>query len=287
MRPALTRQLRERWNLFAVLLFVVVGTPADMLAQPEQSVGFVLEIFNGWTVNGAEIRIGQSLPPGGEVKAVRTKGRQGVSRLAIVFLDSTVIQLECAKDKPCDPYRLPMSLVPSSSLFERICAAGANLFGRQPERYIPAITRSGDSTKPLVLEGVLELLDGELEVAPLMNYFSDGDYALSFRRPTDDPGSVPVPPVALNWESGRQEQSVTVKLFPGLYSVTVRSLTDADAGCRTENAWVLIVGGAGFEVVDREFRQIRDGVQAWDGVSEAGRRSFLRIALETLAERHP
>ncbi len=269
------------------LLLVLLGLAAAAQGEDDRSIGFVLEMAGNWTVNGTALRMGQALPPGGELRAARANSRQASSHVAVVLLDSKVIRLACAKDKPCDPYRLPASLVKSSSLFERISAAAANLFGERPERYTPTITRSEKDAPERYLETVVKLEDGKVGIAPLMRGLPDGQYGLSFRRTSEADAGTSGVPVAFQWQSTRDDLPVSVdQLSPGLYSVTIRALAESDESCKTENGWTLVVAGQDYDRASNDLRQIRDAVSSWQGVSEAGKRSFLRVSLEVLSRQY-
>ncbi len=266
---------------------VLLGLASAAKADDDRSIGFVLEMAGNWTVNGTALRVGQALPPGAEVRPVRGNSRQASSYVALVLLDSKVIRVACTKDKACDPYRLPTSLVKSSSLFERISAAAGNLFGERPERYTPTITRSEKETPERSLETVVKLEDGKVGIAPLMRGLPDGEYALLFRHANEAEAGTSGFPVAFLWQSARAEFPVSVnQLSPGLYSVTIRALAESDEACRTESGWTLVVAGQNYAGASEDLKRIREGVNSWQGVSEAGKRSFLRVSLEVLSTQY-
>jgi len=44
-----------------------------------------------------------------------------------------------------------------------------------------------------------------------------------------------------------------------------------------------VVGERDFDKAREDLQRIRDGVHAWEGISEAGKRTFLRLSLEFLS----
>ena len=282
----MNRSLRISFMVSGGLL-VLLAVCSATSAQQDRSIGFVLELVGSWTADGTSLRIGDAVSPGAEIKAVRGSGRQASSSIGLVLLDGKVVRLSCGNEKPCEPHRLPTSLVRSSSLLERVSAAASNLFGKQPGRYIPTITRGGGETARACLEAVVKLDDGKLSVAPMMKGFRDGQYALSFQPGGQAGAPTAGIPVAFVWQSNLEESAVPVdKLSPGLYSVTVRELGDLEGSCIAQNLWALIVTRAEYDQAAGEFKQVCDGVNSWQGISEAGKRSFLRLSLEFLSTQY-
>jgi len=268
-------------------LFSLMALPPCGRAEEGKSIGFVLEMVGNWTVNGTAIRLGQALPPGGEIRAVRGDGRLSSTSVTIVLLNSRTIRLLCTKDKPCEPHRLPASLVRSSSLVERISEAAINVFGRRPERYIPALARSDKDAPQGFVETIVKLQDAKLGIGPLMKGIPGGQHVLSFNRVREHEAASGELPVAFEIQWDRDDQPVAVNLLsPGLYSLTLKAQADSELPRITANCWVLVVSGKDYESASNDLRRVRDEVNKWEGISDAGKRSFLRLSLEFLSSQY-
>jgi hypothetical protein len=268
------------------LLFLLVLPPGAHAAE-DKSIGFVLEIVGDWTVNGTTLRLGQALPAGGEIKAVVGKSRFSSTNISVVLLNSRVVRLTCTRDKPCGSYRLPGSLVRSSSLAERISEAAINIFGRRPERYVPAIARSDKDAPQGFVETIVKLQDAKIGIGPLMKGLPEGWYTLSFNRVRESeavPGDLPI---VLEFRWSGEDRPVAVNLLsPGLYFLTLKARADSELPPITANCWVLVVSGRDYDRASDDLQRIRDEISSWEGISEVGRRSFLRLSLEFLSTQY-
>jgi hypothetical protein len=268
-------------------LFSLLALPRCARAEEDKSIGFVLEMIGAWTANGTAIRLGQALPPGGEIRAARDNSRLSSTYVTIVLLNSRTIRLLCTKDKPCEPYRLPVSLVRSSSLVERISEAAINVFGRRPERYIPAIARSDKDAPQGFVETIVKLQDDKIGIGPLMKGIPSGQYTLSFNRVREHEAASGELPIALEIQWNRDDLPVAVNLFsPGLYSLTLKARVDSELPPIAANCWVLVVRADDYDRASNDLRRIRAEVNSWEGISDGGKRSFLRLSLEFLSSQY-
>lgn len=265
--------------LFCALLLIPAAWAAGLAAEAAQQqqqqqaadIGFVLEMRGGWVTDATPRRplvVGQSLPASAQV---RPTGSPATNAITIVLLDGKRIACGGASGVPCSALSLPARLQPESSAWSRMVALIGGMFKREPTRYQPMISRSGEA----LAESVIALQNGSADLTAAFSQLKPGTYELVFKPVSDRAASKMRTTCA--WDPAHPSQPLPAGIKPGLYRISIGSSPGSDA-------WCLLSDPGHFADRKARFLQAREVTDSWKlPANDPAVRTFLRAALETAA----
>ena len=271
----------------SLFLLALVMLPALMSAEPLQ-IGIVLEMHGEWRANGVPIKgLGQGLPAGAVINLpAGINVRPGDELLiTIILLNNQSIPRTCHSSESCKnaQFTLPTSLNRPSPAWERLSAAVERLLSRDPERYVPAIARTGDPKSEKLKDSVL-LLDNNnhLSIGPLFQQVERGNYSLVLVdfNPEGATRSPAVIPVA--WTGGRFTSVSVSNLVPGVYGARLMPATGSAMNQAIgDDAWVLLSAPGTYDKDSAAYRSCLAATVGWQA-SPQGIKTFSRVCMDTI-----
>lgn len=267
------------------LIVVVICISASTRAQ-QSAIGFVLDLRGDWVADGEPLQKGQAVQAASRI-ALASKSaspKVGESCITITLLDSHVVGCPCGVGKSCgEPFALPASLTKIAPLRERIIEAAMRLFARQPDRFVPALSR-GVSQDVSLQDGVAKLNGRQVTFGSLLDCKA-GSYIIEFQSLIPGHGSTEESSVVESPFECRGPNSLAVspkRLAAGLYEVSLLSRTSPKSD--VISAWLLLASSETYAESVDSFSQAKALTGEWDGtVAEDAVTTFLRAYLYSLA----
>lgn len=271
-----------------LLLFWVSPVLAEEAASTRHSdadvVGYVFKITGEWQrqpddsplKQGERVYAGETITPSREVLAQHPPDAEIIIHLANGEREERSAKIPGSLNAliHLEPLRTP------DSRFDRVMKAVQSLFVKQPERYIPTMTRGqGSESLP---ETVLALQNGTADLTPLFGSAPEGRYLVRLRALTASATS-PTPgtnKATVDWHPGAKSGATAAVAVPGLYRV---SIIDPEEGPFGET-WVLFCWPENFRSAENAFRAALELTKRWGpDASDEERHAVLRAYLEHLA----
>ncbi len=255
----------------------------------ERQIGFVLDVHGEWLVAGKPLHKGEPVQADDEVR-MSPKAKFGDGKIYfinIILLNNRSLSKACSTLQSCsEPLLIPPSINVAPSLAQRISEAAMRLFSRQPERYVPTLSRSVLVPDESLAEGLVKLDGNTMTLAGLLINMKRETYVLDLRaiglggEAADGTGSTVV---QFDWNVGSSSVITVSRLRPGLYDARLLKRAKDEVVPTDAEAWLLVVDSSRYDKVSRSFREAVEVTKQWDGVDEYAKRSFLRACLEYLA----
>jgi hypothetical protein len=262
-----------------MVLSIVFGT---LVAYGETRIGFVLDISGEWRLAEQTILKGQSLSGGATVQLVADSDRREDAHLTIILLNGRSYNIVCSTAQRCEKgIRLPPSVIEQRTLTERLIQAGLRVFSRQPERYIPGLSR-GNSTLDLH-DGVAQVDSQGVGLGSVLRNAQAGLYTVEFQSISEDATTGKKRDLQFRWSTTGPFSIPMVGLSSGLYNLSL--FYDNSKGKTAQaSCWVYLVESEKYTKASADFREIEKATHYWDeNIREQAVRSFLRATLEYLA----
>jgi hypothetical protein len=214
-----------RRSLAAAALLLAAAAPL----RAQRLGGYVAAKEGHWTLYGAgiaqrEVRLGMAVPPGALLAFTGESPRS--ARIVVRRLDGEVVVRECTAEGCGAPLRIGgEGREPGPA--GRIVEAVAALFGHDPERYLPLMSRGGAGWS----SAVLALDGGAADLAPVLAAAPPGPLSLRL-EPLEADGAV-ADSFALDWRPGAPAVASLPGARPGLYRLV-------SLGAPPREAWVLL-----------------------------------------------
>ena len=168
-----------------------------------------------------------------------------------------------------------------STFVSRVLAEAKRAFSEHPDRYVPTITRGAGGS---LQEAVVQLKDGQFEIAPAFQSMKKGSYLLRIRSPKDEAepisgGAFEQLPFA--WDPEHPVPLAVGDLESGLYVLSLLRTHSEDHEPTGDQSWILATRAADFEKASVSFQQAKQIVSQWPEVVQRGEaRGFLRAYLD-------
>jgi len=283
-----------RGRLVVCLLVLAWGFPATLCKaentseKERESIGYVLDSTGEWTQNGTKfLQKGDPVYAGGVI-SLDPSYKQAQTRGAAI----TIILFNGHREERSFERRanfpkaieLPMSLGEQNSQIERLLRAVGGLFSRRSEKYLYPAARSAVLLE--LHEAVVQLEDGEINLAPVFKGAPAGNYLVRLRPlDTETPRkrTVRSKPLAFDWKAVSKQRVAMPGLQPGLWRISLlQPNSEQPLGV---DAWVLVSTPERYKTVAASFDQIVALTSKWNkSASNDELRSFLRTALDALAQ---
>jgi hypothetical protein len=267
---------------FMLLLTILLDAKE---AHPEE-VGFVLKLKGEWLLNGKAVAAGETLPAGGKiVHSPKKGGESSFDYITVVRFDGKLESRSWDKAETWrDPVQLPQAEKEVPSPWKRVVAAVIGVFPGHPEKYSQMSVRGSAAD---LRDAVVELKDGQVNLAPAFKYIRKGTYLLLFkptREATESREQGALKPALFNWDPDAPLPLRVNGLRPGLYDLSLLSVQSEDHQSTGAKAWILVSDNARYEQTAAAFQQgitltERRGKEAPADAT----RSFLRAYLDSLA----
>ena len=269
-------------NLRGLLACLFCLLSSNSIAQ-ERHIGFVLDLVGHWSINGASISKGQAVPPGGMIQFSGPPGERSQSNVTIILLNNRSVYLSCSAPKTCDkPVELPKYLLETPPLMHRLTDAAFAIFARKPDKYVPALVRSGNQN--YLAEAVISRSGGQVLLNPALSSVWTGRYRLqvfNLKRYNSDARAVAT--IELDWNADIPPDVKSNQIAEGLYELSLIPVDKAWEAAQPSTAWVLIVAAEKYPQIASEFSLVLSGLAQWDNaIAVHVRRTFLRACLESL-----
>jgi len=260
-------------------------------ASEEKTIGFVLEISGGWLANGMPIKLGEKVLAGSKITHAESSANTLGARILIMQLDNTSLMLSCPQGKPCESRDLPVELGKQSALQQRVIGAVMRIFGQNPERYVPILSRSLDIVrKGKAKDVVMELRDGTISFDPVLAQLSesDGSLRLGFQSlEFNDSSSTTAgaKQVIVNFDPKNEQSAPANGLTAGLYRVLILGPKSSEHQPTGIEFWALLVPQAKYNKASADFSDAEAVVHGWGKDSDdIAKREFLRSYLANLQQ---
>jgi hypothetical protein len=271
-------------------LFLGVMLPLIPLLDAKESlpedVGLVLKVKGEWLLNGKPVAAGETLPAAGKIFRSPKKGDESSFDYITVVLFSGKLESRSWDQTETwnDPIQLPAATKEIPSPWRRIVTAVMGVFPGHPEKYTQMSVRGSAAD---LRDAVVELKDGQVNLAPAFRHMQKGTYLLLFqpaKGATASREQATLKPALFNWDPSAPSPLRVDGLRPGLYDLSLQSEQSEDHQFTGANAWVLVSDIVRYDKTATAFQQGIVLTQQWgkEGPADAAR-SFLRAYLDSLA----
>jgi hypothetical protein len=258
--------------------------PSQASVCDKQADGCIVGIKGRWVKvdrksgaqTGTDLRFGESIEGNSCVA-----GRDGATSLSVLF-GGKAVSFAC-EGKPDPPCGQPIGtqcarhIIPpeKKSWVVSLTAAFGSAFS-EPDRYVIPVSRG---LEPYLVDSVLSLDDGRVDLAPTFREMEPGKYQVRF-EPLAQAKTIAQAP--LKW-TGKGPATVAVAgISPGLYRL-VQVNTQSEPV--EPGAWVLVDGPDRFRKDSASFQSAQEEIKAWpDDVDPRAPQAVLRAYLDSLAK---
>jgi len=260
-----------------------------LAAQPENSshsdasvVGYVFKMTGEWLQDGSPLKQGERVFAGARITVSPDALAQDPSDAEIIVHLASGQREERSAKNPgslSEPIELELLKTPDSG-FAKVVNAVQSLFVKQPERYIPVMTR-GQRSQTLQ-EAVVTFQNGTTNLTSLFESVPQGKYLVRLRALSVEGASATSLSNKANvdWNPSAKSGAKISLAAPGLYRVSILDLEERPLG----SAWVLLCKPEGFQAAEKAFGEALELTKKWGaGVSDEERHALLRAYLEYLA----
>lgn len=262
------------------LLFVLLAAPQ---AGAQSQIGYVVEMEGKWMLNSSSpLFKGQRLPPRG---VISIDSPATYDYIKVLGLDGKVIaRRDCADAGGCSkPIKLPNNPKSDTSMWGAILDSAMRLILGEPDRY--SIHRSrGEEELP---EAVVELKDGQFDLAPVLKEKQAGTYYVRLRALACGGRAGTrkwMASRAVDWKPARAAFITIPEIQPGLYELSVSEQDSKSYAAVAVGAWILISTPRDFQANAASFKKASKLAGKWGkDVTPEGAGSFLRAHLDSLA----
>lgn len=248
-------------------------------------VGHVLDVEGEWYLDG---RSGQALSKGEELPSGGVIRISSPSRFAFIIIrysDNQIISRRCRNQGECEqPILLPRAIQRATSFWDSITEKAMRVMRRDP---VSSSVNAGRSANGVLREAVVQLKDGQVDLAPVFTEMIEGTYPVRVERRTSagqaaEGGSTK--PIEVRWDSATATTTPAAKLQPGLYEVVLLEKRGAEYKPTLTTAWFLASGLDQYAQSVGPFCEATRLAATWrDDVNEGTVRTFLRAFLIHLA----
>lgn len=262
-----------------VLVMFCLGWP---VCAQERAIGNVLDIEGNWYLDrrsGLALTKGAELPAGGVVRIA------GPSRFAFIILryngSNQVVTRRCRNPGECDqPLLLPRITQGRTSVFDFIVAKAMEVIRRDP---VSSSVNAGRSSDGVLREALVQLKDGQIDLAPVLAAMNKGTYYLRVEPRTvkgRNSKSEPPRPIRVDWNSNAATTDQSVNFQPGLYALALLERRGEAYTPTLTTAWLLAANAEQYARLTPQFREATQLTETWKSdVSEATARGFIRAFL--------
>lgn len=267
--------------LFASLL-ALHAFPAR--SQEGRVVGHVLDLEGQWYLDG---RPGQALARGGELPpggVIRIPSPSQFAFIVVRYNDNQIITKRCRNSGECaQPILLPRAIPHEASYFEIFTEKFMKVFRSNP---VSPSVNAGRSPDGILREAVVQLRDGQVDLAPVFTEMKAGTYYLRLERKAGDDqtaNSESTKPIAVTWSPARSS-TLALPLQPGLYEMVLMEKRGAGFRPTLATAWFLAGDVEQYANAVGQFCEATRLTATWQGkVSEGTVRDYLRSFLMQLS----
>jgi len=283
----ITPRSERRWSPVRVrVLACALALLPTVAARAQEKIGYVFDVKGEWSLDGnPSTRLGRAaaLPSGGVIR-LRAASGVGTNYIVVADISGVVIgRRECDEPESCQPVVLPRTVRRSPSMLSRLYARIMDRFGRRPDTYAAAISRSAGGE---MQEAVVLLAEGKVDLSPAFEKMGAGKYLLRVESLGDGSGET-AGPLEFAWNPVGENAVMEVKgLRQGLYRLSLLDAKDLQPLGGGMDAWILVCEPDTYRDTSSDFREVSGQTAAWKSqVSRATVRSFLRAYLDELSER--
>ena len=262
--------------------WVSAAQPENINHADTSVVGYVFKMTGEWLQDGSPLKQGERVFAGARITiSPDFLARNRTDAEIVVHLANGQREERSAKNPGSlsEPIELEPLKTPDSG-FAKVVNAVQSLFAKQPERYIPVMTRS-ERRQPLQ-EAVVTLQNGTTNLTSLFESASQGKYLVRFRAlSVDAPSSTSVPNKAnVDWDPAAKSGAKISLAAPGLYRVSILDLEEQPLG----GTWILVCKPENFQAAEKAFAEALELTKRWGpGIPDEERHAVLRAYLEYLA----
>jgi len=251
----------------------------------ERTVGHVLDVEGEWYLDG---RPGQALSKGAELPAsgvIRIPSPSRFAFIVIRYSDNQIIKKQCRNRGECEqPLLLPRAIQRQASLRDFIVEKVMAVIGQDP---VSSSVNAGRSADGALREAVVQIKDGQVDLAPVFTEMNNGTYYVRVERrmpngKTADGGAAK--PIKVSWDFGTATATPAANLQPGLYEAVLLEKRGAEYKPTLTTAWFLAGSLEQYAQTVAPFCEATRLTATWrDDVNEGTVRGFLRAFLIHLA----
>lgn len=249
-------------------------------------IGHVLDVEGDWFLDGQK---GRALSKGDELPAsgvIRIHKPSGFAFIVLRYSDNNqILSKKCRNPGECEqPILLPRAIHRQASILDFIVERAMKVIRRDP---VSTSVNAGRSSDGLLREAVVQIRDGQVDLAPVFSEMNNGTYYARVERripngKTPDGGSAE--PVKVRWDSGTATTTTAANFQPGLYEVVLLERRGAEYKPTLTTAWFLAGNLDQYAQAVGPFSEATRLTATWkDDVSEGTARGFLRAFLIYLA----
>lgn len=254
--------------------------PWTALAGDEKPIaGYVIEIQGSWSADSVPLKKGRMVRSGAVLRATLGESRHCAVTIVPFAENSKPLSFQCNGAACGTVFHVPESAPPSSSLASRLASEAMRLVSREPKRYVSSGVR-GDGRQ--LLDGVVPVEDGQLDLFPLIRGLVPDTYTLSL-EPLGGSGARTTITFAFECCAG---QRATTKGAPpsGLYRARIKGASgEAAAG----DSWLLVAEPAAAAAQAKRFDEAVSLTRGWGpAVASDAAREFLRACLDAIHVEH-
>jgi len=279
---------RRSLTICLCVLFAAFCLSSSIKAR-ERTVGHVLDVEGEWYLDG---RPGQALSMGEELPAsgvIRIPSPSRFAYIVIRYSDNQIVSRRCRNHVECEqPILLPRAIQRQATIGDFIIEKALGVIRRN---LVSPSVHSGRSADGALREAVVQIKDGQVDLAPVFTEMNDGTYYVRVERRTPDGKTADggsAKQIKVRWNSVTAATTPAAKFQPGLYELVLLEKRGAEYKPTITTAWFLAGNLDQYAQTVAPFCEATRLTATWRGdVSEGTARSFLRAFLIHLASSPP
>jgi hypothetical protein len=253
-------------------------------SQEGRVVGYVLDVEGQWYLDG---RPGQALARGAELPpsgVIRIPSPSQFAFIVVRYSDNQITTKRCRNSGECvQPILLPRAVPHQASYFDIFTEKFMKAFRSDP---VAPSVNAGRSPDGVLREAVVQLRDGQVDLAPVFAEMKGGTYYLRLERKAGDDqtaNSGSTKPIEVMWNPANSS-TLALPLQPGLYEMVLMEKRGTGFRPTLATAWFLVGDVEQYANAVGQFCEATRLTATWQGkVSEGTMRDYLRSFLMQLS----
>lgn len=249
-------------------------------------IGHVLDVEGDWFLDGQK---GRALSKGDELPASGIIRIPSPSRFAFIIIrysdNNQIVSRRCRNSRECEqPILLPRTIQHQASILDFIVEKAMEVIRRDP---VSTSVNAGRSSDGVLGEAVVQIKDGQVDLAPVFSGMNNGTYDVRLERRMPDGKAADgglAKTMKVVWDSRTATTIPAANLQPGLYEVVLLESRGTEYKPTLTTAWFLAGNRNQYAQAVTPFCEATRLTATWrDDVSEGTARGFLRAFLIHLA----
>jgi hypothetical protein len=283
---------RFAFHLGVLFAITWAGLPVPALAAEaageKKVVGYVFEARGKWLQNDQVVEQGAGVFAGARITLSPANAVEKPAIVVHLVDGGREMRSATVPGSLKKPIEIPENLGDNDSRLARVMKAVQAVFVKEPERYLPTMTREGGDAAVLQESIVKSAADGSADLSPAFGTVPAGKFLLRWRQlkvdervPASSPSRSTVASAPVTWNPESPASAVIAGLAPGLYRVSLLSASEEQP--LGAPAWILVCTPGDYQSAAEGFRDALEMTRQWGQEAKPDEvRALLRAYLESL-----